>query len=243
MCIRDRSVVGGCNPRTKTCGPPRVEIFGGDGIGGLARAVINETGKIVGVNMTEFGSGFTEKPFVSFIDDCDNGRGAVGEAILDDDGNLVNIAILNQGGGYLTPPATNLLTQDRQDDEILNDISDEQGEDVAGIVNDVLIVNPGYGYDPDDIIYVNTPDDISVGAITDSPIATLKPDLDEEGRIIDAIVINSQIGIKDLPELTIPSKNGFGAVIKPVIEYKRVEEFGDVAITDVVRVIDCIQPY
>lgn len=238
-----QSVVGGCNPRTKTCGPPRVEIFGGDGIGGLARAVINETGKIVGVNMTEFGSGFTEKPFVSFIDDCDNGRGAVGEAILDDDGNLVNIAILNQGGGYLTPPATNLLTQDRQDDEILNDISDEQGEDVAGIVNDVLIVNPGYGYDPDDIIYVNTPDDISVGAITDSPIATLKPDLDEEGRIIDAIVINSQIGIKDLPELTIPSKNGFGAVIKPVIEYKRVEEFGDVAITDVIRVIDCIQPY
>lgn len=208
-----QSVVGGCNPRSKTCGPPRIEIFGGDGLGGIARAVINETGKIVGVNMTQFGSGFTEKPFVSFIDDCDNGRGASGEAILDDDGNLVNIAILNPGGGYLPPI----------------DTSDEEGENVAGTITDVLIVNPGYGYDPDDII--------------DSPVGTLKPELDEEGRIIDATVINSQIGIKDLPVLTIPSKTGFGAVLKPVIEYKKVEEFGDVPITDVVRVIDCIQPY
>lgn len=208
-----QSVVGGCNPRSKTCGPPRIEIFGGDGIGGFARAVINETGKIVGVNMTQFGSGYTEKPFVSFIDDCDNGRGAIGEAILDDDGNFINIGILNPGGGYLPPI----------------DTSDDEGENVAGTITDVLIVNPGYGYDPDDII--------------ESPVGTLKPDLDEEGRIIGATVINSQIGIRDLPELTIPSKTGFGAIVKPVIEYKKVEDFGDVPITDVVRVIDCIQPY
>ena len=120
---------------------------------------------------------------------------------------------MNPGGGYLPPI----------------DTSDDEGENVAGTITDVLIVNPGYGYDPDDII--------------ESPVGTLKPDLDEEGRIIGATVINSQIGIRDLPELTIPSKTGFGAVVKPVIEYKKVEDFGDVPITDVVRVIDCIQPY
>ena len=68
-------ILGPCPINNKVCGPPKIEIFGGGGIGAAANAVINELGEIVGVNMQSLGVGYTEKPFVSIIDNCD-GRGA-----------------------------------------------------------------------------------------------------------------------------------------------------------------------
>ena len=92
------SLVGACNPFEKKCGPPRIELFGGGGIGAIANGVINSVGKVVGVNMKDLGLGFTDPPKVRFIDDCGNGAGAAGEAVIDPEtGEVTNIIITDPG--------------------------------------------------------------------------------------------------------------------------------------------------
>ena len=128
-------LVGGCSPdRDKACGPPRIEIFGGGGFGAAADAVINETGNIIGVNMTDFGFGYTDKPYVTFIDDCNNGRGSAGIAIMDGD-KMINVGILESGGGYLSEGT-----------------ADTSGVDVIGEIVDINIISTGTGYEEGDLI-------------------------------------------------------------------------------------------
>ena len=128
-------LVGGCSPdKDKSCGPPRIEIFGGGGFGAAADAVINETGNIIGVNMTDFGFGYTDKPYVTFIDDCNNGRGSAGIAIMDGD-KMINVGMLETGGGYLSEGT-----------------ADASGVDVIGEVVDINIISTGTGYEEGDLI-------------------------------------------------------------------------------------------
>ena len=128
-------LVGGCNVSSKVCGPPRIEIFGGGGLGAAADAVINSVGQVVGVNMSSFGVGYTEPPFVTVFDDCNNGKGATAKPVIED-GKVVNLIITNSGGGYLTPDNT----------------SDTEGVDVIGQVEGVEIISTGVGYEEGDLI-------------------------------------------------------------------------------------------
>ncbi len=115
------ALAGPCNTETKDCGPPRIEIFGGGGIGAVANAVINETGQVVGANMKNLGVGYTEAPYVAIIDDCDNGRGATGTPVVED-GQITNIIVTNTGGGYLGA-------------------GDSEGVDVIGEVENIQVVS------------------------------------------------------------------------------------------------------
>ena len=76
-----------CDNGVYRCGPPRVEIFGGGGVGAAANAIVNRLGQIVGVDLVYPGTGYTEPPFITFMDNCNNGNNASGYAILDDDGD------------------------------------------------------------------------------------------------------------------------------------------------------------
>ena len=128
-------LVGGCNVSSKVCGPPRIEIFGGGGLGAAADAVINSIGQVVGVNMKSFGGGYSKAPFVSVFDDCSNGKGATAKAVVEN-GQVVNLIVTNSGGGYLTPDS----------------ISDTEGVDVIGQVEGIDIVSTGIGYEEGDLI-------------------------------------------------------------------------------------------
>jgi hypothetical protein len=128
-------LVGGCNVSSKVCGPPRIEIFGGGGLGAAADAVINSVGQVVGVNMSSFGVGYKEPPFVTIFDDCNNGKGATAKPVIED-GKVVNLIITNSGGGYLTPDNT----------------SDTEGVDVIGQVEGIEIISTGIGYEEGDLI-------------------------------------------------------------------------------------------
>ena len=206
------NILGDCPINNKVCGPPKIEIFGGGGIGAAASAVVNELGEIVGVNMQSLGVGYTNTPFVSIIDNCD-GRGAEGEAIVKD-GQVVNIIIRRGGGGYQVP----------------ENISDGQGIDVVGEIEGVEIIRTGRNYQPGDLIT--------------SRCGTLEPILDGTGRIVGANVVNAEVGCKVIPKLKINSDTGYGALLRPIMRYKKVEDYDSTIPADsTMRVVDCVSSY
>tara|TARA_R100000234_G_C5001497_1_gene180503 strand:- start:1399 stop:3369 length:1971 start_codon:yes stop_codon:yes gene_type:complete len=206
---RVAAIIGDCPVNNKVCGPPKIEIFGGGGIGAAANAVINEFGSIVGVNMQSLGVGYTEKPYVSIIDNCD-GRGAEGEAIIKD-GQVINIIIRRGGGGYQTPP----------------DVTDSEGVNVVGEIEDVEIIRTGRNYREGDLIV--------------SQCGTFKPILDDIGRIVGAKVVSVHKGCKVIPDLSINTETGYGALVRPIMRYNK---FDGVIIPDgAMKVIDCVAAY
>ena len=81
-----------CDSGLYRCGPPQVQIFGGGGIGAAGQAIVNKLGQVTGVNLTNKGSGYTESPFVAFVDNC-GGENAAGYVELenpDDDGGDID---------------------------------------------------------------------------------------------------------------------------------------------------------
>jgi hypothetical protein len=175
-------LVGGCNVSSKQCGPPRIEIFGGGGFGAVADAVINETGKIIGVNMKDMGFGYTEAPYVTMIDDCNNGKGATGIACMDGD-MVMNICILDPGGGYLS-----------------EGVSDSEGVDVIGEIIDVTIISTGSGYEDGDLV-VSESGQALTPIIEDGRIVGVKGKIDQGLTDIPKLTVqtNTGFGAKLLP--------------------------------------------
>ena len=175
-------LVGGCNVSSKQCGPPRIEIFGGGGFGAVADAVINETGKIIGVNMKDMGFGYTEAPYVTMIDDCNNGKGATGMACMDGD-MVMNICILDPGGGYLS-----------------EGVSDSEGVDVIGEIVDVTIISTGAGYEDGDLV-VSESGQALTPIIEDGRIVGVKGKIDQGLTDIPKLTVqtNTGFGAKLLP--------------------------------------------
>ena len=209
------ALVGGCQPFTKKCGPPSVEIFGGGGFGAAGKAVINEAGKILGVDMDSLGSGFTSAPYVSFVDQCNNGGGATGKALIVD-GMIDKIVIQDPGSGYLGPESA---------------LSDEDGTEVVGVMDGIDVIRTGVGYKEGD-------------TITTSDGQLLEPVL-ANGRIVGATPVNVTVGITDLPDLVINTGTGFGAIIRPTVKFTKVSEYKDPLVPDtkLIRVIDCPRGY
>ena len=207
----DVGCTGADGPFGKRCGPPRVQFFGGGGIGGFGKAVLGETGKIIGVSMTDMGFGFTSPPLVSFIDDCDIGRGASGKAIIED-GKIIKVVMQETGDGYLG-----------------GGLSDGTG--VIPILDGVDVLNTGTGYEDGD-------------TITTADGQTLKPII-QNGRIIGAEPLDVKDGINDLPALSINTSTGFGAVVRPTLNFVKVEDYKKPILpsTKVIQVIDCVSSY
>ena len=170
-------LVGGCSPdKNKSCGPPRIEIFGGGGFGAAADAVINETGNIIGVNMTDFGFGYTDKPYVTFIDDCNNGRGSAGIAIMDGD-KMINVGMLETGGGYLSEGT-----------------ADASGVDVIGEVVDINIISTGTGYEEGDLIVSDSGQSLTP-IIENGRIVGANGKIDQGLTKIPALTVQTNTGV------------------------------------------------
>ena len=209
--------VGGCSgadgPFGKRCGPPSVQFFGGEGIGGFGKAVINEIGEIIGVTMVDMGFGYTSPPLVTFIDECENGSGATGKAIIED-GKIIKVIMQESGSGYLG-----------------GGVSDGDGEQVIAVLDGIDIIGTGVGYEEGDTI---TTDDGQV----------LEPVI-QDGRIIGANPLDVRDGITGLPDLTINTNTGFGAIIRPSLNFVKVEDYEKPILpsTQVIQVIDCVSSY
>ena len=214
-----------------SCGAPKVQIFGGDGIGGAARAIlggfvdntaglsdltasVTRTASIIGVEITDPGAlYFSAPPLIEFVDPCKLGYGAVGRAIIDFDpssptyGEITGVNMISEGENY--PISSNTINED---DAINSD------EIPIGVIK-THIINTGSGYSNDTVVTDgNTEYSVSIS----------------DGKIISAIPINS-IEISNIPKITIVSSTGSGALIKPIIGRLPLTPQGEI-----IQIIDCV---
>jgi hypothetical protein len=90
-----------CNVGPVFCGPPIVEFYGGGGSGALGNVIISAAGDILGVDIIAPGFGYSQPPFVNFIDNCGRGRGASGRAVISN-GEVIEVIMDNSGFGYVS---------------------------------------------------------------------------------------------------------------------------------------------
>ena len=66
----------------KDCGPPRIQFFGGGGVGATGNPVVGKDGSLLAVDVVSGGHGYQYPPIVAAKDDCQFGNGSVLTAIL-----------------------------------------------------------------------------------------------------------------------------------------------------------------
>ena len=174
---------------------------------------------------------------------------------------VIGAVITSSGEGYL--PNTTETDIDGNVKELVPDPNanyDGASSFVTSLV-DVVVANIGSSYQDGDTVTVSggTIDDATGVDETDAVTTTggIRPGEAEvelkvqNGNIIGASVVNGGFGFTDLPELTINSDTGFGARLRPVLGFTKVEDANQLADTDipfdrnlpqttVVTVIDCI---
>ena len=194
------------------CGLPKVEFFGGEGIGAVGKVILGKvkaefnfddiygdvkrTASIVGIEMADGGSGYKSPPIVTLTDNCDKGYGAYAKANIDQNpysssyGQILSVSMITVGENY---PA--------------------EEEEVPLYIGGVVIDNPGEGYEEGDIL-----ENFDLTIV--------------DGRIESVDIVN-RVAYSGLPELNISTDLGFGAVLRPLMSKTRPQG-------DVLQVIDCI---
>jgi hypothetical protein len=205
------------------CNPPSINIFGGGGSGASALPIFGSisegTGSIIGAILTSGGSGYAYPPFVSITDNCGKGYGAVAQSVIEN-GQVTAIVINSDGEGYTVgnQPQVGDITGTEGDITGTGDgitLTDQQNITIS----EVLIENPGYNYQPEDIVTDNFENEYNV-VIDNGSISSITPI-----NITD---------ITDLPIIRVISKTGSGAKLKPVFGF-RTSFQGEVK-----QVIDCV---
>ena len=219
------ALVGECETNVLRCGPPKIELFGGTpGLGGLLNAVVNNTGQIIGVDIVNPGMGYIPEnpPYVTFKDACGDGSGAIGTPMIDDNGGIKNVIIESPGYGYNNDYPITLTTSG----PIESGVVDVPSAEMVGEIDDVVVVDPGSGY--------NTTDTLEVDGAELTPIIL-------GGKIVGVNVANGGVGFTSIPEITVNSDTGIGAIFRAVLKFVPVTEVSQrVDPTQIIQVIDCI---
>lgn len=276
------------------CGPPKVEIFGGGGIGAIGELVVDNIGKTIGVNLLNRGSGYKNAPFVSFVDTCEtsflsgyatiNNRGEVDDIIIR---NPV-IVPSNDGRTEFDPSPYCSVNSDCPDNQIcingictdsngtcsidsdcpdgyacingycvnVNDIGNGLGMSCSvdtdcpdgyicleGVCVNANSIGDGdgsgvdgrYGRDYVVCLYGFEVLDTGIGYTVNDSI-TITPDvpgliasvqMTEYGQIIAVNLKETICGIPGYPEVEIDSNTGYGAVLRPILSFIRIEEYNE----------------
>lgn len=209
---------------TFECGPPSVQIFGGGGFGAVGNAVINEFGQLIGINLVDVGFNYTEPPLVSLVDSCHNGSGAIIGSPTIINGSITTIPIIAPGSGYLNT----ITTQDPGEDPVITP-NPELVNPVIPEIDKIEIIDGGVDYAPTDTIQTSN-----------GCTYTIKTG--GNGSIISVESSNTcgPTGTT-LPEVTINTDTGVGAILVPVLKFKKVGITEVVDPATVIQIIDCVQ--
>ena len=273
-----------CPTGPQNCGPPKVKIFGGNGIGAIANAIISpNSNSVIGFDIVDPGRGFFDPPYVELVDDCGKGRGGLGIAVIGPlDGTNGNPSVVNPitgepetgvveiivdapGDGYIDRPDGSLGGDERVWAEPEEGYAvDDDGNYVVvpeGVnppenaiffpprvipdaqnlppssnqypvileISNVVVSDPGFGYQPDDTISI-TPDN---GAVLEPVI--------EGDSVIGVKIIKPGIGFDDIPTIEVVSDTGYNAQFKPVLRVVDPETIDQIPVgAQIVQVIDCV---
>ena len=266
-----------CPTAPQTCGPPKVKIFGGNGIGAVANAIVSPNSKsIIGFDIKDPGRNFFSPPYVELVDECGNGKGASARAVLGPTGRtnpvtgtpeigVVTIVVDSPGDGYIDRPDGSLGGNERvwaepNEGYVIDtdgnyvvvpegidppentaiyfppkvpvEVDPVEADDAYQVIleiDDVIVKDPGFGYQPGDTIEV-TPDN---GAILEPVI--------EGDEVVGVKVIKPGIGFSDFPVIEVISDTGYNAEFTPVfkvVDPETIEEIPETA--TVIQVIDCV---
>ena len=200
-----------CEVGPQPCGPPILNFVGGGGIGAEANPVVDVNGNLIAVDIVSGGFGYESPPKVEVIDHCENGSGAVLQAIILD-GVVVKVIVLDTGRGYL--PAAGATPQ----------------YPALIKLTDVVVTNPGINYECG----------IDQLTVTPNNGTVLEYKCDPFGKIKSVGVIRGG-NFTSLPNITLPSEQGFNARFVPVFEVIRDPLVPEVALpTDIVQVFDLV---
>jgi hypothetical protein len=240
-----------CGTGAYRCGPPKIQIFGGGGVGAVADAIVNNVGQVVGINLKSGGEGYTSTPYVAVVDNCGNGNFASAYAVLEDDPDctpeydeitlapknncgrtIKEIVIVNTGNGYLSAPDGrdefgNLI---EPDDTFKN--SDNTREYV-GCLSEIQVLSTGIGYTEQDSITIEP----------NIPNLEVRVKLTELGQIVQMDILNTACGLTEIPTITINSMTGGGAEFRPIIQFTPKSEYKDVNLIkaeEIIKVVDCV---
>lgn len=123
----------------RVCNPPEVTIFGSTGTGATAIPIfgsivedeLGKTASIIGIKITNSGSGYDYPPFVDIRDSCGRGYGAVASTIVNNKGEVT--------GGYIISTGENYPV----------------GETPPYVIDKIIVQNPGNNYSANDIVIDN----------------------------------------------------------------------------------------
>lgn len=220
--------IGGCYTGPPVfCSAPIISIFGGGGTGATAIPLIGAisglTGSVIGVKVTNGGSGYRFPPFVEIMDNCHQGYGAIARATINDAGEVDSIYIVSEGENYPTGDLYDNSTFTTAD-VVINSSTENQTQSLISrnyIINKILIQNPGQKYIKGDTATDQFGNEYSIKIF--------------EGSIINIQPINTRVIVNDLPVIVIKSDTGSGAILRPLLDILPAEFQGEVQ-----QVIDCV---
>jgi hypothetical protein len=171
----------------------------------LCSVEVDPDGKIISIDVCDRGDPYSRKPIINIVGE---GVGASATAILDEDGYLVKVKIERPGTGYVPNRVNNNC-----------------------VVNDFVIIRPGFGYTSVPIILIDGEPNIVRGIIS------------EDGFLSSVEIINKTKTYDTFPTVTIIGGGGSGAKAIPnfgcLDDSSYTEYVSSVAPSGVDSVIDC----
>jgi len=245
-----------CDPSVFECGPPSVEIFGGGGIGAAAETILDQTGRIIGVNITNRGSGYKTPPFVAFVDSCEN-TFTTGYAVISESNSSNNAVVSDTGGTSNTSSSNNAVVSDTGGTSNTSFGSGFTGSRASDgeVIEIVLTSNtwarPKDGSTEFNRIPVETIDSSSdfvvcldgfrisnsgtgysvndsISITPDIPNLQANVRISDTGQILEIQLTDTICGISGYPEIQINSPTGEGFVIEPKLSFIPIPESPDV---------------
>ena len=205
------------------CSGIKVNLFGGGGQGAQVNPILGaivsdtfavQTASLIGMKVTNAGSGYTSPPFVEIEDTCRKGYGGIARSVIDYDPSsptyqqVTDVYVVSSGENYTV-------------------IEPEEGDDGVYTVDHVVVVKPGQNYTQAD-------------TVIDDKGNVYEKLLDEQGRILNVIPpdpsVNDLEPFTTLPELEVISSTGIGALLKAQLAPRPTYQ-GQVR-----QVIDCVSP-
>jgi hypothetical protein len=106
-------------------------------------------------------------------------------------------------------------------------------------IEEVYVVDPGFGYEPGDTLEVVTEDGTNKGAV-------IEPVINDRGQIAQVRVISPGIGFVDLPEIRVNSPRGYNVKLIPVLKVIPIANISPEQLqtipsgTQLISVVDCV---